>query len=300
MSAVLSNDFRRLLQAQGKARSTIIHYTGAADRFLKWRLNRVPESERGQITELQARDFLIDLANSNGMSSTTYNIAFNGIRHFLRMVLQKDLVDLGGLRPQRCQAPGRQVLSPESVIKILAQVPNQRYRVLLTVMYALGLRLQEACHLAVPHIERGTGMLLITHAKGGKNRRIKVSPSVLELLRKYYRQWKPKTLFFTKDGNPNSPMVCPQTIQAAFIEAKRMAGILTPGSTHLLRHSFAVHQLANGCDIRNLQVALGHANLNTTIIYLGDLDQITGDRPPVVDLIETWPEVQSAQSEVVR
>jgi integrase/recombinase XerD len=68
-----------------------------------------------------------------------------------------------------------------------------------------------------------------------------------------------------------------------------ISGVPAEGSTHLLRHSFACHQIAAGCDLRSLQYALGHASLNTTVTYLGDLDALLGQRPAMVDLLDILP-----------
>ena len=278
--------YRAVLQAKGLSRATRDHYGSNVKRFLKWLGDR--RQDLRLVTEVDAREFLIYLANHTSWSSTTYNIAFNAIRHLLMECVGIEKPNLG-LKPQRRRRAPRRVLSPASVGKILGAVRQSRHRCVLTVMYGLGLRLAEACMLRLPDIEPGTGMIVIAHAKGGDARRLPVPASVMELLRAYWRAWKPTDWFFTRDGRPDSRPIARDSVQRAFRQAIADDGIAVEGSTHLLRHSFACHQIAAGCDLRSLQNALGHKSLNTTVTYLGDLDALQGRRPAMVDVLGALP-----------
>lgn len=291
MSTATSHDaqyaqFRRLLQARGLASTTIAHYSGYVQRFLQWRTQEAGRGPAGAgpPTCAEAHEFMLYLADRVTRSATTYNIAFNGVRHFMAMVTGQADPPIG-LRPQRRPAEPKRALSVSDVGRVLAAVGHERHRCTLTVMYALGLRLREATHLRVGDIERGTGMIHVTAGKGGRGRRVPAPGSLIALLRAHWLRWRPVDWFFTSTGRPEGRPVLGCSVQRAFIQAKRRCGICTPGSTHLLRHSFATHQMAAGCDVRSLQMALGHKDLNTTIRYLNDLDQLRGERPPVIDLL---------------
>jgi integrase/recombinase XerD len=274
--------FQALLQAKGYRPATVVHYTSYVRRYLR---HLEDHHRRDDISPASARDFLLDLAGNVGASTTTYNIAFNAVRHFLADRTGVKHPDFGGLKPQRRRRSARRVLSPDSVVKILMAVEHVRHRTALTVMYGLGLRLGEVCALRLTDIEPGTGIIVIAQGKGGEGRRIPAPSSILALLRRHWRHWRPVNWIFTHDGKPDGKPVAKDSVQRAFRLALRATGIATEGSTHLLRHSFACHQVAAGCDLRSLQAALGHRNLNTTLTYLGDLDALQGQRPPVSDLL---------------
>ena len=107
-------------------------------------------------------------------------------------------------------------------------------------------------------------MIHVRDGKGKKDRFVPLSVKVLEVLRNYFKVYKPqKYLFEGQRGQPYSTRSA-QEIMAA---AKKLAGIRKPGSTHMLRHSFATHHLENGTDIRYIQAMLGHNNIQTTIRY---------------------------------
>ena len=107
-------------------------------------------------------------------------------------------------------------------------------------------------------------MIHVRDGKGKKDRFVPLSVKVLEVLRSYFKAYKPqKYLFEGQRGQPYSTRSA-QEIMAA---AKKLAGIRKPGSTHMLRHSFATHHLENGTDIRYIQAMLGHNNIQTTIRY---------------------------------
>ena len=100
-------------------------------------------------------------------------------------------------------------------------------------------------------------MIHVRDGKGKKDRFVPLSVKVLEVLRSYFKAYKPqKYLFEGQRGQPYSTRSA-QEIMAA---AKKLAGIRKPGSTHMLRHSFATHHLENGTDIRYIQAMLGHNN----------------------------------------
>jgi len=275
--------FTAVLQARGYRAATIRHYSGYTRRMLRW-LASQPGADGRPPSEEDVRAFLIDLASSNAYCSTTYNIAFNSVRHYLIDCCGIEYPRLG-LKPQRRRAAPRRVLSPQSVAAVLACVTGHRHRTALTLMYALGLRLGEVCKIRLCDLEPGTGMLVVACGKGGGGRRLPLPETCRNLLREYWRRWRPVDWFFTYDGRPDSKPINRDSVQRAFRLAVRDSGLAINGSTHLLRHSFACHQLAAGCDIRSLQVVLGHAHLNTTITYLGDLDALLGQRPAMVDLL---------------
>ena len=172
------------------------------------------------------------------------------------------------------------VLSAEEVTRILevAPGPGLKYRAAFSVAYGgrpAGQRSDPSARAryrqrpplgtllrnALP----GSGMLIrVDQGKGRKDRRVMLSPSLLELLRDYYREARPAGWLFP--GRNRTDPISTRQFNRAFGAACDFAEIRKKVSPHTLRHSFATHLLEGGTDIRVIQVLLGHARLETTTI----------------------------------
>jgi site-specific recombinase XerD len=156
------------------------------------------------------------------------------------------------------------VLSEDEITRILRQVDNLKHKCILYLIYSAGLRLGEAVNIQVSDIDSKRKMIMIRHGKGKKDRYSLLSETLLELLRKYYRLYRPKEwLFEGQSGNKYSE----KSIQAILKKAWRKSGVWKKVTVHTLRHSFATHLLEHGTDIRYIQELLGHLNTKTTMIY---------------------------------
>jgi site-specific recombinase XerD len=109
-------------------------------------------------------------------------------------------------------------------------------------------------------------LIRISQGKGGKDRFMILSQENLQVLRAYWKLFRPDDLLFPGfiKGKPLSA----RHIQQAFQDAKTRVGILKPATVHSLRHSFATHLLDRNTDLRTIQVFLGHSNISTTALYL--------------------------------
>ena len=159
------------------------------------------------------------------------------------------------------------VLSVEDVADILAAAPGPglKYRAALGISYGAGLRASEVCTLKVTDVDSDRMLIHVEQGKGRKDRKVMLSPALLELLRDYWREARPGGWLFP--GKPKINPLSPRQLNRAFHSDKHMAGVTKPASLHTLRHSFATHLLEAGTDVRVIQVLLGHAKLETTARY---------------------------------
>jgi len=169
------------------------------------------------------------------------------------------------------------VLDIGQVASVLNQVALLRHRVPLHLIYCCGLRLQECVLLTVDDIEPGA--VIVRDGKGGKERRVPLSEPVYRELQRYWLQHRnPKWLFPTpgrgrpenareRMGRSAEPMG-KGALQKAFHDAVVASRIRKKATIHTLRHSYATHLLAMGVNIRQLQLYLGHEDIETTTIYL--------------------------------
>jgi len=128
------------------------------------------------------------------------------------------------------------------------------------------LRASEVCNLKVTDIDSDRMPIHVDRGKGGKDRKVMLSPGLLGLLRDYWKEARPDGWLFP--GKPRINPLSPRQLHRAFSAAKHLAGIKKPRSPlHGLRHSFATHLLEAGTDVRVIQVLLGHAKLSTTAQY---------------------------------
>lgn len=158
------------------------------------------------------------------------------------------------------------VLSQEEVLALLQATTNLRHHTILATIYATGLRVSETANLLVSDIDSNRQLIGVRQGKGRKDRFVMLSPTLLELLRRYWKAYKPTPYLFLGDipGHPISRegihYICQKAVTAAH---------LTKSATpHSLRHSFATHLLEAGTDLRTIQLLLGHNSLRTTAIYL--------------------------------
>ena len=198
--------------------------------------------------------------------------------------------DLPYPRNYRRQLPV--VLSPEEIGRLIDSARNLFHRALIMTLYSCGLRRTEAARLKVSDIDSQRMMIRVSHGKGGVDRDVPLSPALLDTLREYWRWMRPKTYLFpgTENGWRTDRPITSKMLWAAVHYAAEKAGITKPVSPHILRHSYATHQLEAGMDLKTLQVLLGHDDLSTTSRYLHlskkhlqavstPLDRI-GARPP--------------------
>ena len=128
------------------------------------------------------------------------------------------------------------------------------------------MRVSEALHLRPVDIDSQRMVLRVEQGKGQKDRYVMLSPKLLEILRAYWKVWRPKGWLFPGDqaGQP----LTRTAVEQACSRARRLAGLSKPVTPHSLRHAFAVHLLESGADVRTIQLLLGHRSLATTAQYL--------------------------------
>jgi site-specific recombinase XerD len=157
------------------------------------------------------------------------------------------------------------VLSPEEVARLLDAAPGLKYKAALSVAYGAGLRASEVISLKVGDIDSTRMVIRVEQGKGRKDRYVMLSPYLLELLRAWWREARPRGWLFP-GRDPGQPLTTRQLNRACHAAAQ-MAEIGKPVSLHTLRHSFATHLLEQKTDIRVIQVLLGHKKLDTTALY---------------------------------
>ncbi len=157
-----------------------------------------------------------------------------------------------------------EVLSVQEVQRFLNTFSNLKHKAIFTLCYSAGLRLGEILNIKIQDIDSDRMQIRIQQAKGKKDRYSILSPKVLELLRNYVAEYKPKEyLFEGQYGGKYSSA----SVQQLMRRHRKKANIKKKATPHTLRHSFATHLLDNGTDIRFIQELLGHKHISTTQIY---------------------------------
>ncbi len=204
--------------------------------------------------------------SDTGVTPSTFNTRIVALRFFFGMTCgREEMKRFMQFRTQPRKLPI--VFSVEEVSDILMATPGPglKYRAALSISYGAGLRASEVCNLKIADIDSDRMLIHVDHGKGGKDRKVMLSPGLLNLLRDYWREARPEGWLFP--GNPKINPISSRQLNRAFTSAKHMAGIKKIATLHTLRHSFATHLLEANTDVRVIQVLLGHAKLTTTAQY---------------------------------
>lgn len=156
------------------------------------------------------------------------------------------------------------VLSHKEIQKILNQITNHKHKLMLSMMYASGLRVSEIVNLKVKDVDAANKTLMIRVGKGRKDRITILPESLIPQLKTIIDgSGQNDYLFLSNRGS----RLTTRSIQKIFSKALKKSGVKKSATCHSLRHSFATHLLENGINIRYIQELLGHSNLKTTQIY---------------------------------
>lgn len=221
-------------------------------------LKRSPDTATAE----EVRSFQRHLA-ATGITPGVQNMTVSGLRFFFRFTVDKPETTRHLVYNHEPQKLPR-VLSGEDIGRLLAAAPEPKDKAMLSVAYGAGLRAMEVVALKVSDID-GKRMLIRVNGKGGKQRYVMLSPTLLEALRDWYRIARPQVFMFP-GRDKIGPMTTRQFHRICQGAAKR-AGLPKWVAPHTLRHSFATHLLENDIDVRVIQVLLGHAQLDTTARY---------------------------------
>lgn len=217
------------------------------------------------VTELEneyIKSYLLYL-DKQGSSEHHIHSVVNALKFYFEKVLKRDRQVYDIPRPRKpLNLPD--ILAAEEVIDIIKSIDNLKHRTMIMTSYSAGLRVSELVSLKINDIDSKRMTIHIRNAKGKKDRMVVLSEVLLDVLRKYYKYYKPtEYLFEGSDGGALSV----RTAQVVLKKAKEKAGISKGGSIHSLRHSYATHLLESGTDIRYIQELLGHNNIKTTMRY---------------------------------
>ena len=241
------------------SKSTIKTYVYMFKRFLKY-LYPLPLH---QVDKAHITAYHLWLVRDCNVSVSYQNQSINAIKFYIEKVLKYPVTVYDLERPIKPKTLPK-ILSLEEVSKIIEATRNLKHRAILSVIYGAGLRISECINLKIVDIDSSGMRIWVRNAKGKKDRITLLSYSLLQLLRDYFRVYRPnKWLFEGQTGQEYSP----SSIRQFFNRAKIKASVGSPATVHTLRHSFATHLLENGVNLRYIQKLLGHSYSKTTEIY---------------------------------
>lgn len=255
----LREDMVSIMLVKGYAPSTIESYTNCI-RLLAAHYSRSPLL----LTSEELHAFLLCLRTRN-RSDSTIHIYYESMKCFYGMHGQKGLVPKIDFVRRRRRVP--EVLSEIEILGILGQCRDIRTKAILAILYSSGLRLSEALNLRLSDIDFIRKTIFVRDSKNGKDRYTLLSIYAEEMLSMYLKLRTPSLFLFCSPRDPARRLSC-DCIQKRFKRLASLAGIAKNVHVHMLRHSFATHLLENGTDIFTIMRLLGHAHIQTTLVYL--------------------------------
>ena len=262
------NQSMRALQLAGMSERTCECYTRSVRQLVEF-YSIAPD----KISETQLQDYFLHRKNKNKWSAATLRICYSGIKFFFVNVLKKDWHTLSMVHAKR-EKRLPSVLSLDEIRLLLDSVTTPQNKAFLTTVYSCGLRLNEALHLQVKDIDADRMSIHVHRGKGAKDRYVPLPLATLTGLRDYWKRHRNPVLIFPalgRGGTTGPTSVIPMTkstVQGALRRVVKQLEFKKRISVHTLRHSYATHLLEAGVNIRRIQQYLGHASLNTTMIYL--------------------------------
>ena len=271
-------EFRNWMVSKRYSESTIKTYTAMLGHFLRF----VSPKESSQVDAGDMVRFVNEYIIPRRLSFTFQNQVINASKLFFRHVYKSNL-DVETFERPRREHRLPNVLSREEVKKILLAPFNEKHRVMLSLIYACGLRRSELLNLRLSDIERSRKLIRIIQSKGLKDRLVPVSDKIIELLDTYILKYKPARFLF--EGQWPGERYSATSLEKVLKNACLSSGIRKGVTLHWLRHSYATHLLESGTDLRYIQELLGHKSSKTTEIYTHvSIKSIQKIRSPFDDL----------------
>ena len=220
--------------------------------------------QTAQLSEAHLNEYNTRYIMARKLSSSWQNQAVNAIK------LYAHAVGLGKLNAELVYRPKREktlpnVLSKQEVKAILDTPLNFKHKAMLCLIYSCGLRRSELLNLKPIDISAERGVIVVRQSKGKKDRIVSLSPKVLDMLRDYYKAYKPRLWLF--EGQKPGERYSATSLMKVFKRAVHSSGLKKPATLHWLRHSYATHLMESGTDLRLIQELLGHSSSRTTEIY---------------------------------
>jgi site-specific recombinase XerD len=219
--------------------------------------------DANEMDEDRIRSYFLYCAEKLNMSESQINSRYNAVKFYYEQVLgrEKFFIDL-----PRPKAPSQlpKHISIRDIKRLFSVVANSKHLLMLKLCYGMGLRVSEIVNLKVSDIDSGNMQVLIERGKGKKDRYANLPESILDDLRAYYKEYRPKKYLFEGQGGGKYSI---RSVQNVFKSAMQKANINKDVGIHGLRHSFATHLLEAGTDISYIQQLLGHSDVKTTMIY---------------------------------
>ncbi|HPP91143.1 site-specific tyrosine recombinase/integron integrase [Tenuifilum sp.] len=252
--------FEKWLKFRRYSPNTIKIYTDALVVFLSY-------FDYKPVSELSNDDvvlFVNQYILKRKYSFSYQNQIVNALKLYFREI-RKSKIEVEELQRPRREHKLPNVLSKEEIKAILEAPTNIKHRTMLSLIYACGLRRSELLNLKIGDVDSKRHMLIIRNSKGYKDRQVPISDKTIEMLRTYYKAYKPQKWLF--EGDQINEQYSATSLQKVFKTALHKAGIKKNATLHWIRHSYATHLLEAGTDLRYIQELLGHKSSKTTEIY---------------------------------
>ena len=257
----LREKFRQHMVLRGLAKKTMEGYEHAMVDLVR-AYGKSPDT----LTNNEIQQHLGYLVGNRKLEWNTINVYFSAYRCFFQKVL--GWTDARFSIPKRGRSRKRPlVLDRDTVRRILDAPRSLKHRAMLTLVYGSGLRVSEVVTLKPHHIESAPDrmMVRVEQAKCRKDRYTILSQQSLDLLRAYWRKYRPDEWLFPGFGCAGH--MAKGSAQRVYYMACEEAGVKNVHGIHGLRHAFATHLLEQGTDLLVIKRCLGHSSLSTTAQY---------------------------------
>ena len=253
------------LQRRNYAETTISSYIRIVEDFSR-RFQRPPD----RLGPPQIREYQAELFKKRKLAASTVTVYLAALRFFYTKTLKKGWSAAETPYPKRAEhVPS--ILSQEEVARLIDAAGTPFHRTVLMTLYATGVRRAELTHLKITDVDSQRMVVHIRGGKGRKDRDVMLSPKLLKELREHWRRLRRKPSAWLFPGNrwhTGDTPIDTKVVWYACKEAAQRAGLQKDVHPHTLRHCFATHLLEQGADLRNIQMLLGHNDLEQTTIYL--------------------------------
>ena len=257
----LLNDFERKLIIQRYSSNSIDNYKSGVKSFLEIAQIKYPNAN--DVTDQDIEKYVFWKIEKFNISASYQRLIVASLDKFYKLIFSRTL-NIKHLYPGRKKTTLPKDISPRQVKSMIIKTINIKHKCIIELLYSCGLRLNELLNIKIEHIDSVRMRVLVENAKGGKDRYVMLSDTLLNDLRKYWDKYRPEVYLFQ---GQNGMKYSEKSVQNIVKNAASRAGIKQKVSPHILRHSFATHLLEKGTDIRYIQELLGHKSIKTTEIY---------------------------------